>query len=560
MTTTHHNKTRIITKTLSAIIASALLTGTAVAYGATPNPDGSITVENGDTLSAIAQQFGGTYHDYTGYKSGDPNLIYPGETVTRTKTQQTVDDATLNDLADRVLTGEFGNNPERHDNLAKQVGEQGANAVQELVNHKLAGNTGIPTTVRGMVSTTIEYTEPATPNAATLPHHATTTTPQANTTTTPTTVNKPKPGAKRVWVVDVAGHYEMITVDEDVYETKTIPAVTQQVLVKDAWDETITVPATYKDVITILEPEREIEVEVEPARTETIHHDAEYKTIPAKTHEEQVEDTPAHWETRIVKDAWDEQVVDVPEHMEQVLVTPEHEETRVITPEHTEKRLVTPEQTIQHPAVTHEEPVYEWQAVTVYRYPDGYVVSGRAPTEDEDFEHGDPGITTEWQQVQTGTKTVVDKAAWTETIPAVYEDVTIPAVTETVTVPAVYDTVTVPATYKTVHHDAITEQVYVDATYKTVVVVDEPERQELVSDAWDETVHIPAKTEKRIIPAVTRTDKVIDVPEHEETVHHKAEYKTVVLAPETTHTYKIGTRKVTKQGKWIPEQGHWANA
>ena len=123
-----------------------------------------------------------------------------------------------------------------------------------------------------------------------------------------------------------------------------------------------------------------------------------------------------------------------------------------------------------------------------------------------------------------------------------------------------YDTVTVPATYKTVHHDAITEQVYVDATYKTVVVVDEPERQELVSDAWDETVHIPAKTEKRIIPAVTRTDKVIDVPEHEETVHHKAEYKTVVLAPETTHTYKIGTRKVTKQGKWIPEQGHWANA
>ncbi len=499
MTTTHHNKTRIITKTLSAIIASALLTGTAVAYGATPNPDGSITVENGDTLSAIAQQFGGTYHDYTGYKSGDPNLIYPGETVTRTKTQQTVDDATLNDLADRVLTGEFGNNPERHDNLAKQVGEQGANAVQELVNHKLAGNTGIPTTVRGMVSTTIEYTEPATPNAATLPHHATTTTPQANTTTTPTTVNKPKPGAKRVWVVDVAGHYEMITVDEDVYETKTIPAVTQQVLVKDAWDE-------------------------------TIHHDAEYKTIPAKTHEEQVEDTPAHWETRIVKDAWDEQVVDVPEHTEQVLVTPEHEETHIVTPEHTEKQLVTPEQTIQHPAVTHEEPVYEWQAVDVYRYPDGYIVSGRAPTRDEDIEHGDPSITTEWQQVQTGTKTVVDKEAWTETIPAVYKDVTIPAVTETVTIPAVYNTVTIPATYKTIHHDAITEQVYVEATYKTVVVVDEPERQELVSDAWDETVH------------------------------HKAEYKTIILAPETTHTYKVGTRKVTKQGKWIPEQGHWTNA
>ena len=82
-------------------------------------------------------------------------------------------------------------------------------------------------------------------------------------------------------------------------------------------------------------------------------------------------------------------------HTERRMTSPAHNEQQVVTPARTERVLVTPARTVQHPAVTHVEPVYEIQWVNVYRYPDGYVVSGRAPTEDEDFEHGDPGIVSE---------------------------------------------------------------------------------------------------------------------------------------------------------------------
>ena len=42
-----------------------------------------VTVRGGDTLSAIAVRNGGTWDQYTGYRSGNPALIYPGETVCR---------------------------------------------------------------------------------------------------------------------------------------------------------------------------------------------------------------------------------------------------------------------------------------------------------------------------------------------------------------------------------------------------------------------------------------------------------------------------------------------
>src|SRR3990167_4771889 len=39
------------------------------------------TVKSGDSLSAIAAKFGVNYKDITGYRSGNPSLIYPGEVL-----------------------------------------------------------------------------------------------------------------------------------------------------------------------------------------------------------------------------------------------------------------------------------------------------------------------------------------------------------------------------------------------------------------------------------------------------------------------------------------------
>lgn len=51
----------------------------------TPQPMGQYVVQPGDTLSKIAQQYLGDaskYSQLSGYRSGNPNLIYPGERIT----------------------------------------------------------------------------------------------------------------------------------------------------------------------------------------------------------------------------------------------------------------------------------------------------------------------------------------------------------------------------------------------------------------------------------------------------------------------------------------------
>lgn len=42
-----------------------------------------VTVQPGQSLSGIAAQYGGVWSDWTGYRSGNPNIIYAGETVCR---------------------------------------------------------------------------------------------------------------------------------------------------------------------------------------------------------------------------------------------------------------------------------------------------------------------------------------------------------------------------------------------------------------------------------------------------------------------------------------------
>lgn len=42
-----------------------------------------VTVQSGDTLTTIARRYGGSWNEWTGYKSGNPNVIYTGERVCR---------------------------------------------------------------------------------------------------------------------------------------------------------------------------------------------------------------------------------------------------------------------------------------------------------------------------------------------------------------------------------------------------------------------------------------------------------------------------------------------
>ena len=51
--------------------------------GATSASGGSrtVTVRSGDTLSGIAQRLGVSMSQITGYRSGNPSLIYPGEVL-----------------------------------------------------------------------------------------------------------------------------------------------------------------------------------------------------------------------------------------------------------------------------------------------------------------------------------------------------------------------------------------------------------------------------------------------------------------------------------------------
>lgn len=52
--------------------------------GATTSASGgsrTVTVRSGDTLSGIAARLGISWTQLTGYRSGNPSLIYPGEVL-----------------------------------------------------------------------------------------------------------------------------------------------------------------------------------------------------------------------------------------------------------------------------------------------------------------------------------------------------------------------------------------------------------------------------------------------------------------------------------------------
>ena len=42
-----------------------------------------VYVQSGDTLTSISRRYGGSWNEWTGYRSGNPNIIYAGERVCR---------------------------------------------------------------------------------------------------------------------------------------------------------------------------------------------------------------------------------------------------------------------------------------------------------------------------------------------------------------------------------------------------------------------------------------------------------------------------------------------
>lgn len=55
--------------------------GGSIATGSNAPPSRTVTVRSGDTLSGIAARLGISYTQISGYRSGNPNVIYPGEVL-----------------------------------------------------------------------------------------------------------------------------------------------------------------------------------------------------------------------------------------------------------------------------------------------------------------------------------------------------------------------------------------------------------------------------------------------------------------------------------------------
>ena len=61
--------------------------------GAVQSSAQCVTVQSGDTLSSIASRYGGSWNEWSGYVSGNPNVIYVGERVCRGSVSTTVSSA-----------------------------------------------------------------------------------------------------------------------------------------------------------------------------------------------------------------------------------------------------------------------------------------------------------------------------------------------------------------------------------------------------------------------------------------------------------------------------------
>ncbi|BDR53684.1 hypothetical protein KIM372_15910 [Bombiscardovia nodaiensis] len=241
----------IVTGGLATLVASAALASPAVA--ATANGDGSFKVERGDTLSQIASTFGdGKWSGWTGFRSGNPNLIFPGEDV-RPGDGAAATTSDLKDLAKRVLKGEFGNGQARRTALGDKY-----DSVQAIVNQML----GAPAAATARAgSTSVNPASQPARNAS---------------------------SKSQQWVIDKPAYDETITDKAAWTETVHHPAGTKE---EKHPAQTHTV---HHDAVT------HQEVKHHEATTTTKHIDATYRTVhhDAVTHTEKIyEYPPSHWIT-----------------------------------------------------------------------------------------------------------------------------------------------------------------------------------------------------------------------------------------------------------------------
>ena len=68
-------------------------------------------IKKGDTLGAIAQKFGTTVGNISGFRSGDPDLIFPGETITIGTDKPTTPSTPATDRAG-AIRGELATTPD----------------------------------------------------------------------------------------------------------------------------------------------------------------------------------------------------------------------------------------------------------------------------------------------------------------------------------------------------------------------------------------------------------------------------------------------------------------
>lgn len=133
------------------------------------SPSKTYTVQKGDTLSGIAkQQNVPDYHQITGYKSGNPNLIYPGENVKvpgqlpPITAPNSTPDVTGSVSTPSAITGPQNNNLDMVD-MNQPAGP--AMDITGNVSSPSAGITGQPQNSLGSMSTPDITGTPATPSA-----------------------------------------------------------------------------------------------------------------------------------------------------------------------------------------------------------------------------------------------------------------------------------------------------------------------------------------------------------------------------------------------------------
>ncbi|SDP48395.1 hypothetical protein SAMN04489867_2621 [Pedococcus dokdonensis] len=167
-----------------------------------------------------------------------------------------------------------------------------------------------------------------------------------------------------------------------------------------------------------------------PAGSETVHHDA-------VTHDEWV------WERTVIdtphRDAVAEEGHDEARYSRQVLVTPAGTKQQLVKEAYDESVVDVFAHTVHHDAVTHQETHPVYQSVTEKEWRNGWTYRWAVSR---------PSIFWSWtgntRVVQElwgyQTVTVVDVPAYDEDVPTTWKTVHHDAVYETVTVPAVYDT------------------------------------------------------------------------------------------------------------------------